>query len=130
MVKPGDKECLLSLRLHTSDGRVNLISTYVLTLTSLPETKEELYTNLSNLIKNINSNEHLVLLGDFNARVGADHVAWPSCLGPFGVGKINKNGQLLLELCSYHGLCFTNSYFQTNPQLKVSRQHPRCPRAQ
>lgn len=43
--------------------------------------------------------EHLILLGDLNARVGADYNSWPSCLGPFG------DGQCLLELCSYHGLC-------------------------
>lgn len=43
-----------------------------------------------------------------------------SCFRHFGVGKINKNGQCLLEFCSYHGLCMTNSYFQMKPQHKVS----------
>ena len=38
---------------------------------------------------------------------------------------INENGQRLLELCSYHGLCVTNSYFQTKPQHRVSWRHPR-----
>lgn len=127
MVEPSDKgsERLLSLRLHTSAGPVTLISAYAPTLTSTPEAKDEFYTNLNDVIKNINSNEHLVLLGDFNARVGADHNSWPSCLGYFGVGKINENGQRLLELCSYYGLCVTNSYFQTKPQHRVSWRHPR-----
>lgn len=71
------------------------------------------------------SKEYLLLLGNFNARVGLDHDSWPSCLGRFGVCKINENGQRLLELCSYHGLCVTNSYFQTKPQHKVSWGHPR-----
>ena len=57
--------------------------------------------------------------------VGADQDSWPSCLGPFGVGKMNENGQRLLEFCSYHGLCVTNSYFMTKPQHKVSWRHPR-----
>ena len=35
----------------------------------------------------------------------------PSCLGHFGVGKINENGQRLLELCSFHSLCVTNFYY-------------------
>ena len=41
------------------------------------------------------------------------------------MGKINENGQRLLELCSYHGLCVTNSYFQTKPQHGVSWRQPR-----
>ena len=38
---------------------------------------------------------------------------------------MNENGQRLLEFCSYHGLCVTNSYFMTKPQHKVSWRHPR-----
>ncbi|TWW67246.1 hypothetical protein D4764_02G0002870 [Takifugu flavidus] len=38
---------------------------------------------------------------------------------------MNENGQRLLELCSYHNLCITNSYFQSKPHHKVSWRHPR-----
>ncbi|KAL7879729.1 hypothetical protein SRHO_G00019830 [Serrasalmus rhombeus] len=94
MVEPDDKgsEHLLTLRLHTSEGPVTLISAYAPTLTSTPEAKDEFYTNLNDVIKNIHRSEHLVLLGDLNARVGGDHNSWSSCLGSFGVGKINENG--------------------------------------
>lgn len=121
MVEPGDKgwECLLTLQLHTSDGPAALISAYAPTLTSTREVKDEFYTSLTDVIKNMPSNEHLYLLGDFNARVGTDHNSWPSCLRSFRVGKVNDNGQRLLELCSYHGLCVTNTFFQTKPQHSV-----------
>ncbi|XP_068712846.1 craniofacial development protein 2-like [Montipora foliosa] len=126
MVEPGDKGCerLLTLRLYTSDGPISLISAYAPTLTSTPEAKDEFYSNLNVVIKNIPKNELLVLLGDFNARVGADHDSWLSCLCSFGVGNVNGNGQRLLEFCSYHGLCVTNT-FQTKPQHQVSWRHPR-----
>ena len=127
MVEPGDKGCerLLTLRLYTSDGPISLISAYAPTLTSTPEAKDEFYSNLNVVIKNIPNNEQLVLLGDFNARVGADQDSWPSCLGSFGVGKVNDNGQRLLEFCSYHGLCVTNTFLQTKPQHRVSWCHQR-----
>ena len=32
----------------------------------------------------------LLLIGDFNTRVGSDHQAWPSCLGHHGSGKMDK----------------------------------------
>ena len=55
-----------------------------------PYLRQKTYLNDTN--KNIHSSDHLVLLGDFNARVGADHESWSSCLCCFGVGKINENG--------------------------------------
>ena len=119
MVEPGDKgsECLLRLRLYTFAGLVTLISAHAPTLTFTPEARDEFYTNLKEAIKNIYNSDRLVLLGDLNARVSADHDSWSSCLGSFGM--INENGQHLLELCSYHGFCVTNSYFQMKPQHSV-----------
>ena len=118
-------ERLLSLRLHTSTGLVNLISVYAPTLGATNDTKDEFYDQLDSFISRIPKEEQLILLGDFNARVGADCDSWPSCLGKFGVGKMNENGQRLLEICSYHELSITNSFFQTKPQHKVSWRHPR-----
>lgn len=127
MIEPGSNgsERILTLRLNTTEGPITLVSVYAPTLTSAPDKKDEFYENLASILRNIPSKEQVVLLGDFNARVGADHDSWPSCLGQFGVGKMNENGQRLLELCTYHDLCIANSYFQTKPQHKVSWRHPR-----
>ena len=38
---------------------------------------------------------------------------------------MNENGQRLLELCTFHDLCITNSFFHTKPQHKVSWRHQR-----
>ena len=67
----------------------------------------------------------LFIAGDFNARVGVDHNSWPTCLGQFGIGKMNENDQRLLELCCHHGLCVSNTFFNTKPQHRVSWRHPR-----
>ena len=127
MVEPGSNGSarLLTLRLNTTAGPLNLVSTYAPTLAATPEIKDEFYENLAFIVSNIPNSEQLALLGDFNARVGADHDSWPSCLGHHGTGKMNENGQRLLEFCTFHGLCVTNSYFKTKPQHKVSWRHPR-----
>lgn len=75
-----DSKRLLTCRLHIHDGPVTLIRPYAPALTSIPGTKNRFYANLSSVIKTIPSKEHLVLLGDFNARLGSDHDSWPSCL--------------------------------------------------
>ena len=96
-----------------------------LTLCSTPEIKDQFYEDLDETISTIPKSEHIYLLSDFNARVGGVHESWPSCLGHFGVGKMNDNGQRLLELCTFHQLCITNSYFKTKPCHRVSWRHPR-----
>ena len=94
MVEPGSSgsERLLNLHLNTTIGPVTLISVYTPMLSATLDAKDEFYENLASTIRNIPSTEQLVLLGNFNARVGADNDSWPSCLGPFGVGKMNENG--------------------------------------
>ena len=64
-------------------------------------------------------------MGDFNARVGENHDLWLRVAGHFGVGKLNENGQRLLELCCQHDLCITNRFFNTKPFHRVSWRHPR-----
>lgn len=127
MVEPGNNgsERLLTLRLKTMAGPVTLVSVYAPTLSATPDIKDEFYDQLTATISNIPNKKQLILLGDFNARVGADQGWWPCCLGKFGIGKMNDNGQRLLELCTYHNLCIANSFFKTKPQHKVSWRHPR-----
>ncbi|XP_063613563.1 uncharacterized protein LOC134786815 [Penaeus indicus] len=116
---------VLSLRLTTSSGPANFLSVYAPTLCSTAEAKDQFYEELEAKIRQIPAKEHLFLLGDFNARVGADHDPWPRCIGHFGVGNINENGQRLLELCSFHELCLTNTFFATKLHHRVSWRHPR-----
>ncbi len=99
-VEPGSNgsDRLLTLRLNTTAGPVTLVSVYAPTLSATPDAKDEFYDQLAATISSVPSKEQLILLGDFNARVGADHNKWPSCLGQLGVRKMNDNGQRLLEL--------------------------------
>ena len=85
-----------------------------------PEAKDQFYEALDVPISRIPSTEGLYLLGDFNASVEADCNTWPSCLGHRGAGKMNENGQRLLELCYHRGLCVTNTYLKFKDRHKVS----------
>lgn len=44
---------------------------------------------------------------------------------PWHRGKMNENGQTLLEFCCYHKLCVTNAYFQNQACHKASCKHQR-----
>ena len=118
-------ERILTLRLSTSVGFVTIMSIYAPTLSSAADLKDQFYEELDSVIKSIPTSEPLFLLGDFNARVGGDHESWPECIGHSGIGKMNENGQRLLEVCSYRKLCISNTFFNTKPHHRVSWMHPR-----
>ena len=121
MIEPKDQgtERLLTLRLHITDGPFTLISAYAPTLHSSQDAKDHFYDQLHATIRRISCGEALLLLSDFNARVGADHQTWPGCLSPHRISKMNENGQRMLEHCMLNHLCITNT-FKTKPQHKVS----------
>ena len=69
--------------------------------------------------------DKLILLGDFNARVGKDHKAWPQTLGKFGRSKMNSNSEMLLTKCSKHQLAITITFFNYSNKWYHSWKHPR-----
>ena len=118
-------ERLATIRLHTNRGYIMLISAYAPTLVAEAEDKDHFYSQIEETMRTVPKSDIIALLGDFNARTGADFAAWPDCLGHFVVGKINENGQHLHEVCCKYNLCISNSYFPGKPHRKMSWCHPR-----
>ena len=121
----GLSERIITLKISTKSGFAHIISAYAPTLTSTLEEKDKFYESFQRAIESVPANEQLFILGDFNARVGADNTAWPTCLGHHGTGKINENGERLLEFCCHNALCISNTYFALKEQYKVTWRHPR-----
>ncbi|XP_069776228.1 craniofacial development protein 2-like isoform X2 [Narcine bancroftii] len=122
----GLSDRIMSMRLPLQNKcRITLISVYVPTLQVEPAEKDKFYTDLCNLIQRTPTADKVVILGDFNARVGKDSETWPGILGKHGVGKCNDNGRLLLELCAEQRLVITNTLFQQRDSLKTTWMHPR-----
>ena len=59
---------------------MNIVSVYAPTLCSTPEEKDRFYQALDEMISRIPNTEGFYLLGNFNARVGADHMDGPPAL--------------------------------------------------
>ena len=79
---------------------LSIISAYAPTLAQSDEVKDRFYGDLSDAIDEVPASHKLLVLGDFNARVGTDHTSWENVIGRHGVGNENSNGKRLLSLCA------------------------------
>ena len=66
----------------------------------------------------------IILLGDFNVRVGRDHDIWHGVIGHHSVGNIDSCGLWLLSFCSELLFTITNT-LQIHDIHKTSWMHPR-----
>ena len=120
----GINERLMTVDLHLEGCILTLISAYAPTLCSSDEDKEDFYDSLNSIVKSVPQSNKLLLLGDFNARVGTDQESWDGVLGHHGVGKENSNGTLLLSLCTRNQLTITNTLFKQEEQFITTWMHP------
>nr|VZI34507.1 unnamed protein product [Spirometra erinaceieuropaei] len=79
----GINDRLMSLRLPLWGGKfATIISAYAPTMTNPDAVRDKFYEDLHALLATVSKADTLIVLGDFNARVGTDHTAWRGVLGP------------------------------------------------
>ena len=114
----------MTLRLPLSDkGHEIIVSTYASTMTNPDKVKDKFFDDLDSMISATPWTDKLILLEDFNARVGTDHQTWEDVTGTEGIGKCNSNSIILLKKCAEHEL-ITNS-LPSPTRNKTSWMHPR-----
>ncbi|BHF76578.1 hypothetical protein SprV_0501967600 [Sparganum proliferum] len=123
----GINDRLMSLRLSLRRGGrfATIISAYAPPMTSPEAARAKFYEDLHVLLATVSKADKLVVLGDFNARVGTDHTAWRGVLGPHGIRGSNDNGLMLLRTCAEHRLILTNTFFCLPEREKATWRHPR-----
>nr|VZI49420.1 unnamed protein product [Spirometra erinaceieuropaei] len=72
----GINDRLMSLRLPFRGGKfATIISAYAPTMTNPDAVRDKFYEDLHALLATVSKADKLIVLGDFNARVGTDHTA-------------------------------------------------------
>ena len=116
----------MTLRLPLAKIRfATFVRVYSPTLDSSDDVKYRFYDALYSTLRRISQDDKIILLGDFNARVGRNHDIWHEVIGHHGVGNMNSSSLRLLSLCSDLGLAITNAFFQLRDMHKTSWMHPR-----
>ena len=82
--------------------------------------------DLQRVVDGIGGDDLLLILGDFNARVGSGERGdvWEDVLGCHGVGRVNENGEALLSWCAQNEMAVMNTMFQKKRIHQYTWQHP------
>ncbi|KAK2161843.1 hypothetical protein NP493_1558g00042 [Ridgeia piscesae] len=117
---------IMTIRLPLSqDNFATSISAYAPTMTNPDDNKEAFYNQLASVLSGIIRTDKLLLIVDFNPRIGKNKDKWPLVMGKHGIGKCNPNGELLLAQCSEFELIVTNTMFKQKDKRKTTWMHPR-----
>ncbi len=82
---------------------------------------EQLYLQLQETIDKVPNGDMIVVMGDFNARVGAqEHITVPHVVGPYAVDVKNENGIILIDACLTNDIVISNTYFRHKLVHKTS----------
>ena len=80
-------------------------------ITDHPEKEvEEFYSQIEEALKQTNSQDMVIILGDVNTKVGK--TATSTSIGKYGLGKTNERGELLIGFCEKHQLTIINTIFK------------------
>ena len=105
-------ERLMKVRLRLENGWLTVVQVYAPTEDSAEELTTSFYDSLEELLASVPKSDQLVMMGDFNARVGKDATTWGGVIGRYGEEVKNRNGQKLLDLCAANELVVLNTIYQ------------------
>lgn len=115
-------ERIMTLRMNSRPFCITFVCVYAPTSASSDEDIEELYRTLQKVVKEIPKNDVLMIMGDFNAKVGGTAIGKE--VGGFGLGEINERGEMLHNFCAANGLVVTNTLFKHHKRRVYTWKSP------
>ena len=100
---------IILLKMKTKPRKTTFIQVYAPTEDADNVNKQEFYEDLRSTVRqNWKHGERLVVMGDFNSKVGKEREE--NIVGPYGLGERNENGDLMVDFCREFGLVVTNTW--------------------
>ena len=111
---------------ETRNSYISVISVYAPTAKAPPAIVQKFMDNLQDTVDKIPASDVLMLLGDFNVRVGSsgDDDLWLGVRGRHGVGVCNEAGERFLEFCALNQFSIMNTWFEKKQHHLATWKHP------
>ena len=90
----------------------------------MDEEKDEFYNQLQDTVSSCNRNDMIVVVGDWNAKVGNNNTNRKELIGKFGIGIMNDNGERLCDFCNANGFIITGTIFSRKDIHKLTWRSP------
>ena len=103
---------------------ITIVQVYAPTDDKDNDTKEEFYAVLQEVIARAQRGDKVVVMGDFNARVGNNVLRWSDAMGKHGEEVENDSGRRLLRFCVENDLRIMNTHFE---HKKIHKFTWKCP---
>ena len=103
---------IIMARFNATPFNVTIIHVYAPTAESSEDDIESFYDVVENGIAEVPRKDIIIIIGDWNAKVGDNNLGWESVMGRHGYGKRNERGERLLEFAAEHNLFICNTRFQ------------------
>ena len=112
---------------ETSNMFVSIVCAYAPTARAPPGVKVQFCSDLQVTLDQIPQNDILVVVGDFNARVGVlkpGEDSWHGVIGKHGLDERNMAGEEFLQFCAVNQLTVMNTWFQKKDIYFGTWMHP------
>ncbi|BHF64342.1 hypothetical protein SprV_0200734500 [Sparganum proliferum] len=117
---------LVGFRLPLHGGKfATIINVYAPQMTSPDAARDKFNEDRHALLASVSKTDKLLVLGQFNVRVGTNHAVWRGMPSPHGLDGFNNNELLLLGTCAEHRPTLTNTFFCLLTRTKATRRHLR-----
>ena len=101
---------MISVCFQGKPFNIRVIQVYAPTSNTEEGEIERFYEDLQDLWELTSKTDVLLIIGDWNAKVGSQET--PGVTGKFGLGIRNEAGQRLIEYCQENALVIANTLFQ------------------
>lgn len=105
---------VILVKLKGNPFNVSIIQVYAPTSDADDEEVEKFYETVDEAYCQCKSADIKILMGDLNAKVGADRDG--KIVGPFGLGVRNERGNRFVDWCNRNGQVITNTWFKHHPR--------------
>ena len=106
---------MISVRFQGKPFNITVIQAYAPTSNAEEAEVEQFYEDLQHLMELTPKKDVLLIIGDWNAKVGSQET--PGVTGKFGLGVQHEAGQRLIEFCQENALVIANTLFQQHMDI-------------
>ena len=115
-------ERIMMIRINAKPSPVNIIQVYFPTTDANDDEVISMYKKVQDLVDGCAKKERLLVIGDFNAKIG-ENTCRQSC-GKFGLGETNERGLRLLDWLEDNRMIAVNTCFRHSFKQKYTWSSP------